>query len=417
MITQDDFEVLQALESPKRDHYLLHQRPKVAQTLVSLLSHVSKEHTVQYLLVCIDDIISEDPSRLDMFRQHALAHAESQWAVFLNLLTRPDPFTSHVTARLMAKMAVWGGDRLSGADLTFYLTWLKDQLKSPGNEYIQTVCRCLQMLLRQDYYREVFCTMDGVQSIVQVLASDRHNFQIQYQLTFCLWVLTFSENIATTMNKCGVVPVLGDVLQQSVKEKVTRITLAVLRNLCEKPEPAVARENCVQMVQCKVLKQLEILAQKKFEDEDITSDIEFLNDRLQTSIQDLSSFEEYSSEVHSGRMEWSPVHKSEKFWRENCHRLNEKNYELLRILIHLMENNTDPLVLAVACHDVGQYARHYPRGKKVLEQLDGKQSVMSHLSHAEPSVRYEALLAVQKLMVHNWEYLGKQVEKSAVAVA
>lgn len=36
-----------------------------------------------------------------------------------------------------------------------------------------------------------------------------------------------------------------------------------------------------------VLKQLEILAQRKFEDEDITADIEFLNEKLQTSIQDL----------------------------------------------------------------------------------------------------------------------------------
>ena len=32
--------------------------PQVAQTLVSLLSHVSKEHTVQWLLVAVDAIIS-----------------------------------------------------------------------------------------------------------------------------------------------------------------------------------------------------------------------------------------------------------------------------------------------------------------------------------------------------------------------
>lgn len=69
------------------------------------------------------------------------------------------------------------------------------------------------------------------------------------------------------------------------------------------------------------------------------------------------------SQVKSGRLEWSPVHKS-KFWRENAQRLNEKNYELLRILIHLLETSSDPLVLSVASFDIGEYVRHYPRGKQ-----------------------------------------------------
>ena len=50
----------------------------------------------------------------------------------------------------------------------------------------------------------------------------------------------------------------------------------------------------------------------------------------------------------------------------------------------------------------------------MLEQLNGKQCVMTHLSHVDPNVRYEALLAVQKLMVHNWcvlgDFLGKNWE-------
>ena len=37
--------------------------------------------------------------------------------------------------------------------------------------------------------------------------------------------------------------------------------------------------------------------------------------------------------------------------------------------------------------------------------------VMTLLAHEDPNVRYEALLAVQKLMVHNWEYLGRQLER------
>lgn len=43
-----------------------------------------------------------------------------------------------------------------------------------------------------------------------------------------------------------------------------------------------------------------------------------------------SSFDEYVTEVKSGRLEWSPVHKEIRFWRENAPRLNEGNYELLR---------------------------------------------------------------------------------------
>jgi V-type H+-transporting ATPase subunit H len=41
------------------------------------------------------------------------------------------------------------------------------------------------------------------------------------------------------------------------------------------------------MVQCKVLKQLSILEQRKFDDEDIAEDVEFLNEKLQASVQDL----------------------------------------------------------------------------------------------------------------------------------
>jgi V-type H+-transporting ATPase subunit H len=60
------------------------------------------------------------------------------------------------------------------------------------------------------------------------------------------------------------------------------------QNLLEKPgEKEFVTEHALSMVQCKVLKQLELLEARKFDDPDIVDDIEFLTEKLQSSIQDL----------------------------------------------------------------------------------------------------------------------------------
>ncbi|GFG31769.1 hypothetical protein Cfor_04208 [Coptotermes formosanus] len=449
MISQEDYNFIVAFDNAdtaSRGALLQDNRSQCAKTFLNLLGHVSKDQTIQYILIMIDDMLQEDRSRVEIFREHSFKKRESVWGPFLNLLNRPNGFIINMTSIIIAKIACWSQELMDRSDLQFYLTWLKDQLKqnsealmdanlhgsraaqdlSPdsvsktpaeqheenlNNEYMQSVARCLQMMLRIDEYRFAFVAVDGIGTLLAVLKG-RVNFQVQYQLIFCLWVLTFNPLLAEKMNKSNIIPILANILSDSVKEKVTRIILAVFRNLIEKPEEAaVSKEQCIAMVQCKVLKQLSILEQRKFDDEDIVADIEFLNEKLQASVQDLSSFDEYATEIKSGRLEWSPVHKSAKFWRENASRLSEKNYELLRILIALLETNKDPLVLSVASFDIGEYVRHYPRGKHVIEQLGGKQLVMQLLGHEDPNVRYEALLAVQKLMVHNWEYLGRQLEK------
>lgn len=414
MITQEDYNFIVSFDNTtpdKRETILRDHRVQCAKTFMNLLGHISKDQTIQYILTMIDDMLQEDKSRVEIFKEYARKTHDSVWTPFINLLNRPDGFIVNMTSRIISKIACWSRELMDGSDLHFYLTWLKDQLRQSSNEFTQSSASCLQMMLRIDDYRLAFVGVDGITTLVSVLGG-RVNFQIQYQLTFCLWVLSFNPALAEKMHKYNSIPILADILSESVKEKVTRIILAVFRNMLEKPADVdISRANAIAMVQCKVLKQLDILQGRKFDDPDIIEDIEFLNNKLQESVQDLSSFDEYSTELKAGRLEWSPVHKSAKFWRENAMRLNEKNYELLKILVHLLESSKDPLVLSVAAHDVGEYVRHYPRGKHTIEQLGGKQLVMQHLSHDDPNVRYEALLAVQKLMVHNWEYLGKQLEK------
>lgn len=54
------------------------------------------------------------------------------------------------------------------------------------------------------------------------------------------------------------------------------------------------------------------------------------------------TFEQYASELETGKLEWSPPHKSETFWKENASKLEENNYVLLRQVKQL---KTDAIIL------------------------------------------------------------------------
>ncbi|KAK2719998.1 hypothetical protein QYM36_004041 [Artemia franciscana] len=413
MISQDDYRFIvdfDSGDSQRKNEVLMRNKQQAARTFLNLLCQVSRDTTTQYVLTLIDDLLQEDKSRIDIFKEYTKKRKEAVWAPFLNCLNRLDGFIVNMASRIIAKFICWSTERMEGSDLHFYLSFLRDQIVSNSNEYVQTSGRCLQMVLRIEEYKAAWIRMDGIRTLVTVLRG-KLNFQLQYQYCFCLWVITFNPEYVEEVTKHGGIPVLSDILNDSQKDKVRRIVLAVCRNLVEKVEDwKVARFNCIQMVQCKILKHLDLFQQSRFDDEELVADIEFLSEKLQASVQDLSSFEEYATEVRSGRLDWSPVHKSERFWRENAPRLIESQCELLKILVHLLESSKDPLVLSVAAYDVGEFVRHYPRGKSFIEQLGGKELVMQLLTHENPGVRYESLLALQKLMVHNWEYLGKQLK-------
>ncbi len=56
----------------------------------------------------------------------------------------------------------------------------------------------------------------------------------------------------------------------------------------------------------------------------------------------------------------------EQFWRENAGHFKEKDFQILRVLVKLLEAGREPRTLAVACHDLGQFITYYPGGKGVV---------------------------------------------------
>ena len=123
-----------------------------------------------------------------------------------------------------------------------------------------------------------------------------------------------------------------------------------------------------------------VLQEQPLDDEEMEDDLNFVSQQLQEVEQTLSSFDEFCSEISTGRLQWSPVHTNNKFWRDNCHRFVEKasiqistfpktvifvkDYKILRSIIHVLQTTEEPETLCVGCHDLGEFVRHYARGRQ-----------------------------------------------------
>ncbi|XP_031558994.1 V-type proton ATPase subunit H-like [Actinia tenebrosa] len=85
-------------------------------------------------------------------------------------------------------------------------------------------------MVRIESYKQAFFKMEGITSVVATLLRINIGFQLQYQLIFILWLLSFDPRIAERMvGNNAVIPVLADILRESEKEKVIRIIIATMR--------------------------------------------------------------------------------------------------------------------------------------------------------------------------------------------
>jgi len=209
---------------------------------------------------------------------------------------------------------------------------------------------------------------------------------------------------------------LCHILKRCNKVKVLRISLSVLRNLL-----GVSKNNEL-MLSYGIMSSLSLLKQKRWGDEELEGNIKLIEETLEKNVDDLTSWDRYKNEVLASQLEWSPPHKSTKFWHENHLKFEEDNYLLLQKLKEIIENSRDPKVQCIACWDIGEFVRVHPHGKLISKTLDLKTPIMliitqtgekgrdddKNMDEDHQKLAKEALTALQKLMITNWEYLQVQ---------
>ncbi|KAF8636522.1 hypothetical protein AX17_003335 [Amanita inopinata Kibby_2008] len=420
LVTSDELALIKRVDKQPKSRIestLLTEGRTYALLYLRLLKNLQRIDTMQCILVLIADALTgksdllaccsistsstiDHDERVPLFQQTNKSDPEFPYVPLLRTLDIQDEFVQLKAAQILTVLLSTECKMVANERLPPFLNTLSVLIQSDSPAKRDVSVQCLEALLARPECREMVWEIPGIiQGFVDILKG-KPGPQMSYQVAFCLWLMSFNQTVAEQINKkYDIIPLLVNVAQLAVKEKVIRVIVATFRNLVTK----APSENLPVMLVAQLLPFIKNLCTRKLSDEDTFEDAQFLRDELNARFQSLTwTYDEYTSELLSGHLSWTPVHESEDFWKENAGKLNDKDNKQLRILIKLLNESHDPTVLAVAAHDIGQYVKHCDRGKKLVADLGGKARVMQLMSHENPDVRYRALISVQQLVSQPW---------------
>ncbi|XP_061375157.1 V-type proton ATPase subunit H [Gastrolobium bilobum] len=388
--------------------------PAYVRVFVHVLRDIFKEDTVEYVLALIDEMLAANPKRARLFHDSALAD-DNTYEPFLRLLRNGNWFVQEKSCKILALIVsvrpknqngiVSNGEAsnakkpLTTIDdvLIDLVKWLCEQLKKPShpNRGVPTAVNCLATLLKEPVVRSSFVQADGVKLLVPLIspASTQQSIQLLYETCLCIWLLSYYEPAIEYLATSRTLPRLIDVVKSSTKEKVVRVVVLTLKNLMSRGTLGA------QMVDLQLPQVVQSLKAQAWSDEDLLEALNSLEEGLKDNIKKLSSFEKYKQEVLLGHLDWSPMHKDPIFWRENITSFEENDFQILRVLITILDTSSDPRTLAVACFDLSQFIQYHPAGRIIVTDLKAKERVMKLMNHENAEVTKNALLCIQRLFL------------------
>ncbi|KAF8836764.1 ATPase V1 complex subunit H [Paxillus ammoniavirescens] len=401
LVTSEELALIKKIDRQPRaktESILVSDGQTYALLYLRLLKKLQRVDTMQCLLVLTADALLDHDERIPLFTRAAQSDPDLPYLPLLRTLEAQDEFVQLKSAQILTILLSSESTPLQHQHLQPFLKVLASLVQGQFPNKRDIAVQCLEALLARPECRKAVWAIPGIIAGLVEILRHKPGPQMNYQVIFCLWLLSFEQEVAAQINKkFDIIPLLISVAQAAAKEKVIRVIVATFRNLIAKAPSA----NLPAMLVAQLLPFSKNLSARKFSDEDILEDVQYVRDELERNFESLTTYDEYISELSSGRLSWTPVHESDDFWRENAAKLNEKDYAHLKVLIPLLGAD-DPLVLAVAVHDLGQYVKHYERGKKVITDLGAKARAMELMTHPNPDVRYHALVAVQHLVSHPW---------------
>ena len=386
-----------------------------AFALFKALKNITETKVTEYVLELIEDFLAPDfCGRIVYFEQNG--HLPDLSPLIRNLES-DSQFIRDRTSSLLALILSIEAEKEQDS-LDAYITWSCEQLRAhkgnPNHSSVRAAVFSLSIALSHPHIRLCFHKHGGTKFLLLYLnsAASKHspsatgmNTQLVYEVTLCLWLMSLtSEAVADFGFQC--VMDLSQLISDNRKEKIVRVALATLRSIVLS-QPAREKELGEWLSASELNKTLEQLQITRINDPDVLSDVETLRHKA-NNYRELTSFELYQHEVHSGTLKWGACHQ-EKFWKENVKFTEKEDFKTIKELIALLDKpKEDPedLTLAIACSDLGYFCQYFPNGRAILSTLGAKSKVMGLLEHRDRDVQKAALVCVSKMLVTQWEFLN-----------
>ena len=260
----------------------------------------------------------------------------------------------------------------------------------------------IMTLMKTNFLAKEFSSALGFQIMHQYLDGPcLENAQIAYNIIAALWVLSHHEFSHPYFEDYtgAIIEKVSKVLDYFSWEKIVRIMLMLFDNL---KKNAVCQEHLSDIDCLSIVNKLQ---NRHWVDEDINKLLTELEEFFNENQQVFSSIDKLRKQVERKQLRWGPCH-TEEFWQTNF--ILFDNAENLGIIDKLANDclapNVDNKIKAVACFDLGEFARFFPQGKTILDNhgVRMKMTMLMQSKESTSEVKKEAITCYQKLLMTSW---------------
>jgi V-type H+-transporting ATPase subunit H len=264
-----------------------------------------------------------------------------------------------------------------------FLNWLMQQSNvSKLRISVNAYTFALMILLKTNELAREFTTPASFRTISDLLEGPcLENPQVSYNVVTMLWVLSYHDFTHKHFEDytLAIIEKVSKILDFFSWEKLARITLMLFDNL---KEVEVCQEHLSDIDALNLIVKLQ---NRHWVDTDINKMLDTLFEYFDGNQKVFSSIEKLRNQVNREQLRWGPCHTT-KFWQENCVLFDkQENLHLIDTIVNRCLLSANDRVKAVACFDLGEFARYYHHGREFLERLNVKEKVSLLMRDPETS--------------------------------